>query len=45
MCHKSQINKYKKVKFDVENNLRILAEFRGIQASCKYAEAFKILKT
>ena len=45
MCHKSQINKYKKVKFNVENNLRILAEFRGIQASCKYAEAFKILKT
>ncbi len=44
MCHKSQIKKYKKVNFDVENNLRILAEFRGIQASCKYAEAFKILK-
>jgi LmbE family N-acetylglucosaminyl deacetylase len=44
MCHVSQIDKYRKIGLDVENNLRILASFRGIQANCKYAEAFKILK-
>jgi len=43
-CHKSQMLKYKAHGFDVENNLRVLAEFRGIQAQCKYAEAFQIIK-
>lgn len=45
LCHKSQIVKYKNHGFDVKENLTTLAEFRGIQASCKYAEAFKIIKT
>lgn len=44
MCHESQIVKYKKVNFDIKDNLEILAKFRGIQARCEYAEAFKILK-
>jgi len=44
MCHKSQIVKYQKVNFDVKDNLETLAKFRGIQARCKYAEAFKIIK-
>jgi LmbE family N-acetylglucosaminyl deacetylase len=44
LCHKSQIVKYKAHGFDVEQNLEILAQFRGIQASCKYAEAFKVIK-
>ena len=44
LCHKSQITKYKSHGFNVEENLEILAKFRGIQASCKYAEAFKIIK-
>ena len=44
LCHKSQISKYKIHGFDVEENLKILAKFRGIQANCKYAEAFKIIK-
>tara|TARA_R100001129_G_C5287287_1_gene238687 strand:+ start:180 stop:842 length:663 start_codon:yes stop_codon:yes gene_type:complete len=43
-CHKSQIKKYKKVGFDVPNRLRVLAEFRGIQANCRYAEGFHIIK-
>jgi len=29
---------------NVKSNLEILARFRGIQAQCKYAESFKILK-
>jgi LmbE family N-acetylglucosaminyl deacetylase len=44
LCHESQIIKYKKVNFDVKENLEILSKFRGIQARCKYAEAFKIIK-
>jgi LmbE family N-acetylglucosaminyl deacetylase len=44
LCHKSQIVKYKMHGFDVEQNLKILAQFRGIQASCQYAEAFKVIK-
>lgn len=44
LCHKSQIIKYSKVNFDVKENLEVLAKFRGIQARCKYAEAFKIIK-
>lgn len=44
LCHNSQIEKYKLHGFDVEDNLNLLAKFRGIQAHCKYAEAFKIIK-
>lgn len=44
LCHKSQIKKYKQHGFNVEENLETLAKFRGIQAKCKYAEAFKIIK-
>jgi len=43
-CHKSQIKKYKKIGFNVPNRLRVLAEFRGIQANCKYAEGFHLIK-
>jgi len=43
-CHESQIKKYKKVGFNVPDRLRVLAEYRGIQANCKYAEAFHIIK-
>ena len=44
LCHDSQIIKYKSHGFDVKENLTILAKFRGIQARCTYAEAFKIIK-
>lgn len=44
LCHNSQIIKYQSHGFNVEENLTTLAKFRGIQASCKYAEAFKIIK-
>lgn len=44
MCHESQIKKYKQHGFDVRDNLEILGKFRGIQAKCKYAEAFKTVK-
>lgn len=44
LCHKSQIMKYEKIGLNVKSNLEILAKFRGIQAQCKYAEAFKVLK-
>ena len=43
-CHQSQIVKYSKAGFDVPDNLRTLARFRGIQARCKYAEAFQVIK-
>lgn len=43
-CHVSQMVKYKNHGFDVENNLKILGKFRGIQAQCEYAEGFQILK-
>ena len=43
-CHKSQIDKYKDVNLDVLENLKTLAKFRGIQAQCKYAEGFHIIK-
>lgn len=43
-CHQSQMIKYKKAGFDVEQNLKILGQFRGIQAKCKYAEAFQVIK-
>jgi len=44
-CHKSQMVKYKAHGFDVEQNLTVLAQFRGIQAQCKYAEAFQVIKS
>ena len=44
LCHESQIKKYKLHGFDVSKNLKTLAKFRGIQANCKYAEAFEALK-
>jgi len=43
-CHLSQIIKYNKAGFDVPENLKTLARFRGIQARCKYAEAFQVIK-
>lgn len=43
-CHKSQIEKYKTVGFDVIDNLKTMAQYRGIQANCKYAEAFRVIK-
>lgn len=43
-CHQSQIVKYSKAGFDVPDNLKTLARFRGIQARCKYAEAFQVIK-
>lgn len=44
LCHESQIKKYKQQGFEVKENLETLAKFRGIQAKCTYAEAFKIIK-
>lgn len=44
MEHKSQIKKYEKHGLDVRENLETLAKFRGIQARCKYAEAFCVIK-
>ena len=43
-CHKSQFKKYKEAGFDVTENLTTLAKFRGIQANCKYAEGFQVIK-
>ena len=43
-CHKSQIKKYESHGFDVPKNLKTIAKFRGIQANCKYAEAFQVIK-
>tara|TARA_R100000664_G_C2758196_1_gene146913 strand:+ start:3650 stop:4297 length:648 start_codon:yes stop_codon:yes gene_type:complete len=43
-CHKSQFKKYEEAGFDVAKNLKIMAQYRGIQANCEYAEAFKIIK-
>ena len=43
-CHKSQINKYESHGFNVTDNLETIAKFRGIQANCKYAEAFQVIK-
>ena len=43
-CHQSQFKKYKAAGFDVTENLTTLAKFRGIQANCKYAEGFHIVK-
>ncbi len=43
-CHKSQFEKYEKVGFDVTKNLKLMAQYRGIQANCEYAEGFHIIK-
>ena len=43
-CHQSQIKKYKEAGFDVSENLTTLAKYRGIQANCKYAEGFQVIK-
>ena len=43
LCHQSQFEKYGLFGFDIESNLETLARFRGIQANCKYAEAFQII--
>jgi len=43
-CHKSQFVKYEKAGFDVARNLKIMAQYRGIEANCKYAEGFHIIK-
>ena len=44
LCHKSQIKKYESHGFNVPENLKTLAKFRGIQANCEYAEAFQVIK-
>ena len=44
LCHQSQFEKYGLFGFDIESNLETLARFRGIQANCKYAEAFQVIK-
>ena len=43
-CHQSQFKKYEAAGFDVSENLKTLAKFRGIQANCKYAEGFQVIK-
>ena len=43
-AHKSQSKKYKKNGIDIVNNLKILAQYRGLQCNTKYAEAFVVLK-
>ena len=43
-AHISQIKKYKSIGLNIIENLEILSKFRGVQAKCKYAEAFKIIK-
>lgn len=43
-CHYSQIEKYKKINFDLIDNLEVMARYRGNQLGVKYAEAFNILK-
>lgn len=43
-AHSSQISKFKEHGFDMINNIKTLAKFRGNQCGLKYAEAFTILK-
>jgi len=42
--HKSQIDKFKEHGFDMIENVKTLAKFRGNQCGLEYAEAFNILK-
>ena len=44
LCHSSQIKKYESQGFYVAENLSTMAKYRGIQANCKYAEAFQVIK-
>lgn len=42
LCHESQAKWLKEHdNVDYANELRVLAEFRGMQSGCKYAEAFR----
>ena len=43
-CHKSQFVKYERAGFDVAKNLKIMAQYRGIEANCEYAEGFHLIK-
>ncbi len=43
-AHKSQINKFAEHGFNMIDNVKTLAKFRGNQCGLKYAEAFNILK-
>ena len=43
-AHQSQITKFKEHGFDMLDNVKTLAKFRGNQCGLKYAEAFNILK-
>ena len=43
-CHKSQFKKYKAAGFDVSRNLKVMAQYRGIEANCEYAEGFQVIK-
>jgi LmbE family N-acetylglucosaminyl deacetylase len=43
-AHKSQIDKFAEHGFDMVDNVKTLAKFRGNQCGLKYAEAFNILK-
>jgi len=43
-AHESQINKFMEHGFDMLDNVKTLAKFRGNQCGLKYAEAFNILK-
>tara|TARA_Y100001963_G_C6791507_1_gene455704 strand:+ start:2177 stop:2827 length:651 start_codon:yes stop_codon:yes gene_type:complete len=42
--HRSQIDKFKEQGFDMLDNVKTLAKFRGNQCGLKYAEAFNVLK-
>jgi LmbE family N-acetylglucosaminyl deacetylase len=44
LAHQSQIQKYENSGLSVLYNLKLMAEYRGIQANCKYAEAFHVIK-
>ena len=44
MAHKSQITKFKQHGFDMLDNVKTLAKFRGNQCGLEYAEAFNVLK-
>ena len=43
-CHESQFIKYEKSGFNVTENLELMAKYRGIEANCKYAEGFHLIK-
>ena len=43
-CHISQFKKYEKIGLDVAENLETMAKYRGIEANCKYAEGFHLIK-